>query len=139
MYRSEYLKLSISSKEPDSVRSVSDFINTIICKIQNKKSWDELTKKYFDNSDLNEEEMKIKPTLIHYNAAECYDSEILFRGQSSSDYDITPSIARSYKKQGRRKNLLEYEKSIIDVACLKFPNVFKPSLLPIERLALMQH
>ena len=139
MYRSEYLKLSIPSKEPDSVRSVSDFINTIVCKIQNKKSWNELTKKYFYNSDLNEEEMKIKPTLIHYDAAECYDSEILFRGQSSSDYDITPSIARSYKKQRYEKNLLEYEKSIIDVACLKYPDVFKPSLLPIERLALMQH
>lgn len=139
MYRSEYLKLSIPSKEPDSVRSVSDFINTIVYKVRHKKSWRELTEKYFDGSDLNEEEKKIKPTLIHYSAAECFDSEILFRGQSSSDYDITPSIARLYNEQGRKKNLLEYEKSIIDAACLKFPDILKPSLLPIERLAMMQH
>lgn len=140
MYQSEYKKLYCSLEEPQEVRSVSDFLNMVIYRIQKKKSWRELTKKYFDGSKLNEDELKIKPTLIPYGVAECFDSEILFRGQSDSGYEIVPSIARSYEEcEIRRENLLEYEKSLIEAACLKFPDIFKPSLQPIELLAMLQH
>lgn len=64
-------------------------------------------------------------------------SQLLFRGQSNKNYEIIPSIARSYKD--KPSPLLYYEKEMIEMAKAQLPNIFKAEYEPIELLALLQH
>ena len=60
------------------------------------------------------------------------DAEFLFRGQSSVDYQLLPSL-------GRNSNFLKHERDLIALAKYKKPDVFTNTMLPLETLALLQH
>lgn len=64
-------------------------------------------------------------------------SQLLFRGQSDKNYEIIPSIARSYS--GKISPLLWHEKHMIEMAKAQLPNIFRAEYEPIELLALLQH
>ena len=138
MYQSEFLKIKHSNQKKE-VASVADFLNALYSKVCGRKNWSELTRKYYDGSKLSEEDLKIK-RMIPCGFEECIDSEILFRGQASCEDSLLPSIARKYDDGDvKKESLLNQERNIIESACLKYPDVFKESLLPIEKLALLQH
>ena len=82
----------------------------------------------------NESEVNIKNVsqFIEYLESNSYLNEkYLFRGHSNTAYEINPSINRNdnFKK----------ERAYIEIPQLKFPEKFKPSQLPINQLALLQH
>lgn len=60
------------------------------------------------------------------------NAEFLFRGQSSVDYQLLPSL-------GRSSNFLKHERDLIALAKYKKPDVFTNTMLPLETLALLQH
>lgn len=60
------------------------------------------------------------------------NAEFLFRGQSSADYQLLPSL-------GRSSNFLKHERDLIALAKYKKPDVFTNTMLPLETLALLQH
>lgn len=60
------------------------------------------------------------------------NAEFLFRGQSSVDYQLLPSL-------GRNSNFLKHERDLIALAKYKKPDVFTNTMLPLETLALLQH
>ncbi len=62
--------------------------------------------------------------------------EILFRGQSNTDYKLVPSLGR-YKNG--QEDLFFTERNLIETARYKMPNVFTKDLEPIELLELLQH
>ena len=76
---------------------------------------------------------QIKNQLIH-DGNECNKS-ILFRGQANEAFELLPSIARSVSI----RNLIPEERNLIELAMLKLPEVFKDTMRPLERLALLQH
>lgn len=57
---------------------------------------------------------------------------LLFRGQSNKKYDLIPSL-------GRKREWIEKERDMIELAQNKLPDVFSKNLMPIELLALLQH
>ena len=57
---------------------------------------------------------------------------MLFRGQSNKNYDLIPSL-------GRKREWIEKERDMIELAQNKLPDVFSKNLMPIELLALLQH
>ena len=57
---------------------------------------------------------------------------MLFRGQSNKKYDLIPSL-------GRKREWIEKERDMIELAQNKLPDVFSKNLMPIELLALLQH
>ena len=64
--------------------------------------------------------------------------EFLFRGHSSCDYELLPSLAR-----GRRfpidVTIFNGERNLIELTKNTFPDVFQDDMKPIELLALLQH
>ena len=140
MFKSEIESVHHVEPPVKTIKSLADFLNALYSKICGIKDWSEHIDNCLKKIDSTEEKEKIKRTLIPYDFAECIDAEILFRGQSNRDYALLPSIAREYSCDGISKNnLIEKEKDIIESACLKYPDVFKETLLPIEKLALLQH
>lgn len=140
MYQSDFFLMEFSKQSVDSINSVADFLNVLYSKICGIEKWSNRIKEYFDETSLNDEKKKIKRTLVPDWVAECIDAEILFRGQANCEYTLLPSIARKYDCDNVSKsNLLGYERSIIESACLKYPDVFKEALSPIEKLAVLQH
>lgn len=57
---------------------------------------------------------------------------MLFRVQSNKNYDLIPSL-------GRKREWIEKERDMIELAQNKLPDVFSKNLMPIELLALLQH
>lgn len=57
--------------------------------------------------------------------------KLLFRGQCDSTYRLLPAIAR--------EDRLYRERWFIETATYRFPNIFSNNMLPIERLAILQH
>lgn len=140
MFQSEIESVHHIESPVKSIESLADFLNILYSKICGIKNWNSRVEDYFKGSSSTEEKKKIRRTLIPYDIAECIDAEILFRGQPSCDYALLPSIAREYSCDGILKNnLIGKEKDLIESACLKYPDVFKETLLPIEKLALLQH
>lgn len=78
----------------------------------------------------------INNTLIRNGADK--NETLLFRGQSSSTYNLLPSLGR-----GRRTvcqiSIFNEERNLIEMAKYKLPDVFHSNLSPIELLALLQH
>lgn len=75
-----------------------------------------------------------------------YESTFVFRGQSSVDYELLPSIARDshQPKVGSHTILpiagsLVHEANFVETACRILPNVFKRDMLPVDLLACLQH
>lgn len=136
MFQSELEYVHHAENSIKDIKSVADFLNVLYSKICGKKKWREHIDCCLKKIDSIKEKEKIRRTLIPYDIAECIDAEILFRGQPSCDYALLPSIAR---KDSCDNNLIGKEKDIIESACLKYPDVFKETLLPIEKLALLQH
>lgn len=64
--------------------------------------------------------------------------EFLFRGHSSCDYELLPSLAR-----GRRfpidVTIFNGERNLIELTKNTFPDIFQDNMKPIELLALLQH
>ena len=65
-----------------------------------------------------------------------FPKEFLFRGQSDSNYKLSPSLGR-YKSG--HEDFLFVERNMIETAKFKMPNVFSKDLEPIELLGLLQH
>lgn len=65
-------------------------------------------------------------------------SVLLYRGQSKSEYQLLPSIARGGTPQGYDSFLSE-EENLIETAKQSLPCIFSKSLDPIDLLAAMQH
>lgn len=65
-------------------------------------------------------------------------NELLFRGQSSTEYELLPSIARRHK-YATSTSIFNNERNLIEMAKFKLPDVFRNDLSPIELLALLQH
>lgn len=63
---------------------------------------------------------------------------LLFRGQSSSKYELIPSIGRG-RSVPCDSSIFNEERNMIEMAKYKMPDVFHSGLLPIELLALLQH
>ena len=63
---------------------------------------------------------------------------MLFRGHSSTSYELVPSLGR-----GRRLtcdiSIFNEERNLIELAKFKLPDIFRSDLQPIELLALLQH
>ena len=57
---------------------------------------------------------------------------MLFRGQSNKNYELMPSL-------GRKREWIEKERDMIELAQNKLPDIFAKNLIPIELLALLQH
>lgn len=66
-----------------------------------------------------------------------YDMNIFFRGQSSTEYELLPSIAR--KIENSNKTYLDVEYELISQAKYYYPEVFKSSYNNLDLLAKMQH
>ena len=63
---------------------------------------------------------------------ESSNTEFLFRGQSSIDYDLMPSLSRD-------DTYMFHERDLIALAKYRKPEVFTNLMLPLETLALLQH
>lgn len=66
------------------------------------------------------------------------DKELLYRGQSSKDYELIPSLGRG-RTFSCDYTIFNQERNLIEMAKYKLPDVFNNNLLPIELLALLQH
>ena len=63
---------------------------------------------------------------------------MLFRGHADMDYDIVPSLGRG-RKSPIDISIFNEERTMIEMAKYKLPNVFRNDMLPLELLALLQH
>lgn len=63
---------------------------------------------------------------------------MLFRGHADMNYEITPSLARG-RKSTDDISIFNEERTMIEMAKYKLPNVFRNDMLPLELLALLQH
>ena len=63
---------------------------------------------------------------------------LLFRGQSNTDFELLPSIARN-RRGACSITIFNEERNLIELAKYKLPDVFRNDLLPLEMLALLQH
>ncbi len=63
---------------------------------------------------------------------------MLFRGQSSVEFALMPSLGRN-RRFSCDISILNEERNLIEMAKFKLPDVFNDSLAPIELLALLQH
>lgn len=63
---------------------------------------------------------------------------LAFRGQSNTHYELIPSIGRE-RKFPCDISILDQERNLIAMAKYKLPHIFKPALLPIDLLSLLQH
>ena len=63
---------------------------------------------------------------------------LLFRGQSTVNYELIPSIMRG-KKYTQNASLFAEERNLIELAKYKLPDVFREEMQPIELLAVLQH
>ena len=63
---------------------------------------------------------------------------LAFRGQNNKNYELLPSIGRN-RKFSTDVSILDQERNLIEMAKYKLPNIFKPSLSPVDLLALLQH
>ena len=63
---------------------------------------------------------------------------LLFRGQSSTAYELIPSLGRG-RKFACDISLFNEERNLIELAKYKLPEIFRDDLQPIELLALLQH
>lgn len=66
------------------------------------------------------------------------DEELLFRGQSDTDYELLPAIGRN-RKFAVDCTIFNEERNLIEMAKYKLPDVFRQDVSPIELLALLQH
>ncbi len=64
--------------------------------------------------------------------------EIVFRGLSSCDYSLAPSLGRRPSKEWLN-SLVFVERDLISEAQTKFPEIFKDADLPVIKLAKLQH
>ena len=62
----------------------------------------------------------------------------LFRGQSSINFSLLPSISRN-REYISSITIFNEERNLIEMAKYKLPDVFRAELLPLELLALLQH
>ena len=67
-----------------------------------------------------------------------YPEEIVFRGLSSNNYPLLPSIDRPPSKKWMN-SLLSFESDLVSQAHQKFPNIFDSSDLPTTKLSKLQH
>ena len=74
----------------------------------------------------------------HISADLIPNAILLYRGQSNSDYQLLPSIARGGTPQGYDSFLSE-EGNLIEAARQGLPSLFSANLSPIDLLATMQH
>ncbi len=63
---------------------------------------------------------------------------LAFRGQANQDYELIPSIGRE-RSLSLDISILDQERNLIEMAKYKLPHVFRPDLLPIDLLSLLQH
>ena len=101
--------------EPIEIKSLDEFVKNI-CEVK-KHNLDELVSKGFLD--------KFKH---------------LFRGQPNIDYDLSPSIQR-YIASINDNNEFPWsmERNLVEMAKIRFPNIFTNDLQPIELLSLLQH
>lgn len=62
--------------------------------------------------------------------------ELLFRGQSDTEYKLVPALGRY---GSGREDIFFVERNMIDTAKRRFPSVFSSDLDPIELLSTLQH
>jgi hypothetical protein len=67
-----------------------------------------------------------------------YNEVLYYRGQEDKNYKILPSIARS-RNSSCDFSILDEERNLIEMAKYRLPSVFNQGMLPVEKLALMQH
>ena len=73
----------------------------------------------------------------HESVAEIYSrTEYLFRGQSSEEYELIPSLGRLGAGQS---DIYFAERNMISMAKRKMPNVFTNDMQPLELLGTLQH
>ncbi len=60
----------------------------------------------------------------------------LYRGQSNTNFELIPSLARSYNED---LDICGRERDLIEMARFKMPNIFSNTLQPVELLSLLQH
>jgi len=67
-----------------------------------------------------------------------YDEYLLFRGQSSKNFELMPSLGRcpTYSASGQ---MTIFERKLIEEAKNKHPSIFANNLNPLDMLAKMQH
>lgn len=63
---------------------------------------------------------------------------LLFRGQSSSEYALLPSLGRN-RNYAVDISIFNEERNLIELAKYRLPDVFHDNLQPIELLSLLQH
>ena len=66
------------------------------------------------------------------------DDTLLFRGQSSKDYELIPALGRD-RRYATECTIFNDERNLIDKARYRMPDVFRNDLSPVELLALLQH
>lgn len=66
------------------------------------------------------------------------NESLLFRGQSSSEYELIPSIGRN-RMFSADISILDEERNLIELAKYRMPEIFHRDLQPLELLALLQH
>ena len=103
-----------------AITTLSDFVNEILD--ENKKGIAGLAKR------LNDDEQ-----LLPY-----FRLQLLYRGQSSTNYELSPSIARD-KSHSSDPGMLDKERNLIEIFKNKRPDIFRKDMSSIELLALLQH
>lgn len=103
-----------------AITTLSDFVNEILD--ENKKEIAGLAKR------LNDDEQ-----LLPY-----FRQQLLYRGQSSTNYELSPSIARD-KSHSSDPGMLDKERNLIEIFKNKRPDIFRKDMSSIELLALLQH
>ena len=66
------------------------------------------------------------------------DEMLYFRGQADKKYELIPSVAR-YLDKTSEKQLMEYERNLIEAAKRKYPSLFAQEQYPVDLLAKLQH
>lgn len=78
----------------------------------------------------------IDSTMIRNGASK--NEVLLFRGHSSKEYELIPSIGRN-QRSAFDITMLGEERNLIEMAKYQLPGIFHGNLQPIDLLALLQH